>query len=51
MADGFRIEHLERGYMRGPKAMTFMAAGVAQHVATQRYTALAPGRFKNFWKD
>jgi hypothetical protein len=20
-------------------------------VSTQRYTALAPGRFKNFWKD
>ena len=26
---GFRIEHLDKGYMRGPKAMTFMYEGSA----------------------
>jgi hypothetical protein len=27
---GFRIEHLDKGYMRGPKAMTFMYEGSAR---------------------
>jgi ubiquinone/menaquinone biosynthesis C-methylase UbiE len=27
---GFRIEHIEKGYMRGPKAMTFMYEGRAR---------------------
>ena len=27
---GFRIEHLDKGYMRGPKAMTFMYEGCAR---------------------
>ena len=29
-AAGFRILHLEKGYMRGPKPMTFMYEGVAR---------------------
>jgi ubiquinone/menaquinone biosynthesis C-methylase UbiE len=27
---GFRIEHLDKGYMRGPKPMTFMYEGSAR---------------------
>ena len=27
---GFRVEHLDKGYMRGPKAMTFMYEGSAR---------------------
>jgi ubiquinone/menaquinone biosynthesis C-methylase UbiE len=30
---GFRIEHIERGYMRGPKALTFMYEGRARPMA------------------
>jgi len=36
VGSGFRIEHLDAGYMKGPKPMTFMYEGCARSAWAER---------------